>query len=88
MATRISELSFATKKEIRLTCMHIIQGIYGNVKATLMHYMVYINHLYQKLGMTQSLTDLCAFSKKDKEGIIAMNTLFHVDNTLNAKKTE
>ena len=82
------ELGFATKEQIKLTCLQMLRCIYGNVEAALRFYTTYAQYLIKELGMTRSLTDSCLFFMKDESGKVVLMASRHVDDTQIAGRPE
>ena len=81
------ELGAITQEDAdKFVCL-LTGGMYGNVQAALAFFHEYREHLLEKMGMTQSLTDPCVFYLKE-EGKLKLMALLHVDDTLITGKTK
>ena len=80
-------MGFATKEEVKQTCLQMLRCIYRNVEAALMFNMAYAQHLMKVLGMIRSITNSCVFYKKVNNKTVLIVSC-HVDNMLIAGQPE
>jgi hypothetical protein len=75
-------LGFVTTDEMESHCIELGKSMYGNVDAALRFFRTMKEHLTERMGMVQSLSDPCVFYLKDEHGETRLIVASHVDDCI------